>query len=86
MIGVQVMQFPAGVCHAADLDHPALEQRLVAGVVVADELSGPTPEELARMHTSAAVGKVVDDGLQLVVFARAVTPQVRPMRFSEARA
>ena len=86
MIGVKIMEFPAGVSHAADLDHTAVEQRLVAGVVVADQLSGPASKELASMHTSAAVGKVVDDGLQLVVFARAVAPEVRPMGFSEARA
>jgi hypothetical protein len=36
------------------------------------------------MHTGAAVGKVVDDGLQFVVFTRAVAPQVRPMCFAEA--
>ena len=38
------------------------------------------------MHTGAAVGKVVDDSLQLIVFAGAVTPEVRSVRFAEARA
>ena len=32
------------------------------------------------MHTGAAVGKVVDDSLQLIVFAGAVTPEVRSVR------
>ncbi len=48
---------------------------------LADELSRPGPEELAGMHTAAAVGKVVDDRLQLIVFAGAVAPEIRPVRF-----
>jgi hypothetical protein len=65
MIGVQIMEFPAGVSHAADPDHTALEQRLVAGVVVADQLAGLVSEELASMHAAAALRKVIDDGLKI---------------------
>ena len=60
VIGVQIVELPASVGHAADFDHTALEQRFVARVVVADEFAGPGSEELTGVQTAAAVGKVVD--------------------------
>src|ERR1700735_3153939 len=67
MIGVQVVQFSARVRHATRFDHPAIEECLVARVIIADELSYPVSQELAGMHSVAAIGKVVDDRLKLIV-------------------
>jgi len=76
MIRIWVMQFPAGVSHAAYSDSAALKQRLVAREVVADQLARPVSEELASIHTGAAIGKVVDDSLQRrVVEATALYPE-----------
>jgi hypothetical protein len=49
--------------HAAGLDDAVLEQGLVAGVVVANELAFPVAEELFRMAPAAGFGEVIDDGL-----------------------
>ena len=71
--------------HAARFDDTALEESLVTSIVVADELPRPVTQELAGMHAAATLGKVINDGLKLIVFARAVAPEVRPMRASQAR-
>jgi hypothetical protein len=78
MIGVQVVQFPARARHAADLDHAAIEERLVARVVIADALSYPVSQELAGMRAAAPVGKVVDDRFIASTSGCRRTPQVLP--------
>src|ERR1700723_3632277 len=70
--------------HAAHFDDAAIEEGFVASVVVADELASPVTQERLRMRATAAVCEVVDDSLQVVVFARAVTPEIRAMRAAEA--
>ncbi len=85
MIGIQVVQFSARMRHASGFDHPAIEERLVSGVVVADEFFSPVSQELARMHSAATVGKVVNDRLKLIVFGGGVTPEIRSMRAAETR-
>src|SRR5580693_4324546 len=70
--------------HAAYFDDAAIEEGFVAGVVVADELASPVTQERLRMRATAAVREVVDDSLQVVVFARAVAPEIRAMRAAEA--
>src|SRR5579863_8808534 len=74
------MELPARVRHAADLDDAILEERLVARVVVTDELAGPGTQELTGMQATAAVVKVVDHSSQFIVFAAAVAPQIRAVR------
>ena len=70
--------------HAAHFDDAEIEEGFVAGVVVADELAGPVTQERLRMRATAAVREVVDNGLQVVVFARAVAPEVGAMGAAEA--
>src|ERR1700733_4679131 len=84
VICVQIMQLSSRVGETADLNDPAIEQCLVARVVIADELARPVAQELTGVHSGTAVGKVVDDRLQLIVFARRVAPEIRPMRATEA--
>ena len=64
---------------AADFDDAAFEQCLVAREVVADELASPVSQEVAGIEPFATVGKVIDHGLQRLVFAGAVAPQIGPM-------
>jgi hypothetical protein len=41
MIGVQIMELAPGMRHTTHFDHTPLEERLVAHVIITDELSGP---------------------------------------------
>jgi hypothetical protein len=68
---------------AANFHDAALEQRLVAGVVIADQLAGPRPQKIPSVGATAAIRKVVDHDRQLVVFGAAITPQVSSVRATQ---
>src|SRR5580704_1787251 len=84
VIGVDVVELTPCVRGAAYFDDPSLEQRLVTRVIVTDEFAGPVPQERSSVLTAATFRKVVDHDRQFVVFGGAVTPQVRPVRSTEA--
>jgi hypothetical protein len=60
IIGVQIVELTPRVSHTSHFNHTTFKQRLVSGVVVADEPAGPVPQELARVLSTATVGEVVD--------------------------
>ena len=51
------MELAPGVRHAAGLDDAGFEQRLVAGVVVTDQLAFPVANEVARVAPTAGSAK-----------------------------
>ena len=67
VVGPEVMELAPGVRHAAGFDDSVLEQGLVSGIVVADQLALPVADELSRVASTAGLGEVVDDTLDVVI-------------------
>ena len=84
MVGPEVVELAPGVRHAARLSDTVFEQRLVAGIVVADQLALPAADELFRVAPAAGFSEVVDDALDVVILRRAPAPQVSLVRLAVA--
>ena len=81
---MQIEELASRVRHTAKLDHTLCKQRLVARVVVAQQLALPLPEERSRVLTRARFSEVVDHGFQRFEGTRRVRPQIRALRLAFA--
>src|SRR5215469_2421002 len=81
---VQLLPLPARVSHATDLGDAALEERLVSGEVIADELAGPAAEERSGVMAPATLGKVIHHQRDRIELRRPVAPKVRLVRVAQA--
>src|SRR6185312_8385104 len=73
------------VRHAANLDDAAaLEERLVAGEVIADELARPAAQELPSVRSGACLGEVIYHDRQRLELSAPVAPEVGAMSFPQA--
>lgn len=72
------------VSDASDFRDAQFESGLVAAIVIAHELAAPRSHELSGMFAGTAAGEVVDHGLQIGEWRRAVRPPVSPMRLALA--
>src|SRR5262249_54801608 len=80
-----VVELAPRVCETAYSQHASIEECLVAGVVIADQLARPAVEEAAHMLTAAAFGKVVNHCCHRPILSRAIAPEIRSMRVPESR-
>ena len=74
VVGMQVEEFPARMCHATGFGDAVGDQGLVARVIVADERAAPVAEEFPGMFARPALGKVIDHRLDRLEGADAVGP------------
>ena len=54
VIGVQLVELAAGMCHAASFHHALPEQRLVRYIVVTDQRAAPFAKEVAGISRCSA--------------------------------
>ena len=71
--------------HGRRFGHALRDQRLVAGVVVADQRAAPVAQKRLGMTARAAVGEVVDHRLDRIERPDAVGPQVGAVRLARTR-
>lgn len=77
----QVEELPAGMGHAADLRNAQFKACLVAGKVIADQLTVPTAQEGSGTFASAARAEVVNDRRQVGELTGGIGPDVSVMSF-----
>ena len=81
----QVEELAPRMRQASALGHALGQSRLVARVVVAHQLATPAVQERLGILARTRLGKVVDDGFDVLEGPRAVRPQVRAVCLAVAR-
>ena len=72
--GKDLDELAPGVRHAAQYGDSLVKAGLVAGVVIVDQLALPVAQEGAAVLARAALGQIVDHGLEIIVPGAGIYP------------